>query len=87
MKIWATWTKQIIFITHNPQLVVNLDVDNVIILEQDEKSNIDIKYGALEYEGDEKILDKVAEMLDGGKEVLRKRWRRYGKQKWYYKNA
>lgn len=78
---FARKKKQIIFITHNPQLVVNLDVDNVIILEQDEKSNIDIKYGALEYEGDEKILDKVAEMLDGGKEVLRKRWRRYGKQK------
>lgn len=74
--------KQIIFITHNPQLVVNLDVDNVIILELDEASNIDIKYGALEYEeNEEKILDKVADMLDGGKEVLRKRWRRYGKQK------
>lgn len=74
--------KQIIFITHNPQLVVNLDVDNVIILEQDQDLNIDIKYGALEYEEKGfKVLDKVAEMLDGGKEVLRKRWRRYGKQK------
>lgn len=74
--------KQIIFITHNPQLVVNLDADNVIIVEQDDNLNLDINYGALEYEkNDFKILEKVAEMLDGGKEVLRKRWRRYGKQK------
>ena len=74
--------KQLIFITHNPQLVVNLDADNVIIVEQDENLNLDINYGALEYDEDGfNILEKVADMLDGGKEVLRKRWRRYGKQK------
>ena len=79
---FARKSKQIIFITHNPQLVVNLDVDNVIILEYNKNEEIDIQYGALEYVDENlNVLDKVATMLDGGKEVLRKRWKRYGKQK------
>ena len=37
-------------------------------------------YGALEYIDDEvNILDEVANTLDGGVEVIRKRWKRYDK--------
>ena len=73
--------KQVLFITHKPELVVNLDVDNVIILKQVDDS-IEVNSGALEYENDEKninILKDVAEILDGGEEIIRKRWKRYDK--------
>ena len=70
---------QVIIVTHNPQLVVNLDVDNVIILKK-EDNEIEICSGALEYKNDKyAILDLVANTLDGGADVIRKRWKRYAK--------
>lgn len=70
---------QIILVTHNPQLVVNLDADNVIILKKDEE-HIKFFWGPLEYKTkDFTILDLVAHTLDGGTEVIRKRWKRYDK--------
>jgi predicted ATPase len=72
-------TSQVILVTHNPQLVVNLDADNVIILKKDEQQ---IKYywGPLEHKTDNfAILDLVARTLDGGTDVIRKRWKRYDK--------
>lgn len=75
--------KQVLFVTHKPELVVNLDVDNAIILKEDEKSGeIEITNGALEYENEEEninILKDVANILDGGEETIRKRWKRYDK--------
>lgn len=73
--------RQIIMITHNPQFVVNLDVDNVICIFKDKNSGeITIKSGALEYYDDTTdILSMVALNLDGGVESIRKRWKRYDK--------
>ena len=72
--------RQIILITHNPQFVVNLDVDNVIFMHRDDKGKIDIHYGALEYlNKNEDILKDVAETLDGGVMTIRKRWKKYEK--------
>ena len=75
--------KQVLFVTHKPELVVNLDVDNVIILKEDENSGeVEITNGALEYENEEEnvnILKDVANILDGGEETIRKRWKRYDK--------
>ena len=70
---------QIILITHNPQFVVNLDVDNVIhIYEKNKEINID--FGALEYQDDSTdILQSVSNNLDGGIQSIRKRWKRYEK--------
>ena len=74
-------SKQVLFITHKPELVVNLDVDNVILLKEvDDK--IVVNSGALEYEDELNginILKDVAEILDGGEETIRKRWKRYDK--------
>lgn len=73
--------RQILIITHNPQLVVNLDVDNVIIFKKSEKK-LDIINGALEYENERDkidILKEVADILDGGEETIRRRWKRYEK--------
>jgi len=45
-------TAQVILVTHNPQLVVNLDADNVIILKKDEQQ-INFYWGPLEYKTEE----------------------------------
>ena len=71
--------KQIIFVTHNPLLVVNLDVDNVIFVKNN-NGELLFNNGCLEYE-DEKtdILDLIAKNMDGGKETIEKRLKVYGK--------
>lgn len=70
---------QIILVTHNPQLVVNLDADNVIVLKKNELE-IEFYSGPLEYKNDNySIIELVANTLDGGADVLRKRWKRYAK--------
>lgn len=70
---------QIIIVTHNPQFVVNLDVDNVIYLSKKE-NGIQFNYGALEYyDKDFDVLETVANVLDGGINAIRERYKRYGK--------
>lgn len=72
--------RQIILITHNPQFVVNLDVDNVICLLKGSDGKLKIHSGALEYKDEnEDILKDVAETLDGGVLTIRKRWKKYEK--------
>lgn len=72
--------RQVIMVTHNPQFIVNLDVDNVIFLSKD-ADHFNVQSGALEYE-DEKygILDIVAQNIDGGLDTIRKRMKRYDKE-------
>ena len=72
--------KQIILVTHNPQFVVNLDVDNVIYFHDTKDGKLQIDSGALEYQDQNiDILNVVSENLDGGVDSLRKRWKRYEK--------
>lgn len=71
--------KQLIFVTHNPLLVVNQDVDNVIFVES-YNGKLNIQYGCLEYEDEEtNILELVADNMDGGKETIARRLKVYGK--------
>lgn len=71
--------KQIIFVTHNPLLVVNLDVDNVIFVKNSNNA-LSFCSGCLEYEDvHTNILALVAEHMDGGKETVEKRLKVYGK--------
>ena len=69
--------KQIIFVTHSPLLVVNLDVDNVIFLDK-KNDKINVTAGCLEDE-ENKILDIIALNMDGGKDMIEKRLNLYGK--------
>lgn len=72
-------TRQVIMVTHNPQFIVNLDVDNIIFLSRNE-GGLRIMSGALEYECPEyNILDIVAQNIDGGLDSIQKRWKRYEK--------
>lgn len=72
-------TRQVILITHNPQFIINLDVDNVIFLGK-ENDTLFIRSGALEYECSEfSILETVADNIEGGLETIQKRMKRYEK--------
>lgn len=69
--------KQLIIVSHNPLLVVNQDVDNVIFISKT-NDKIEAKYGSLEYEDDNySILDLIAEHMDGGTDSIKKRLKVY----------
>lgn len=71
--------RQVIMVTHNPQFIVNLDVDNVIFLSK-EKGKLVVKSGALECENEEySILQIVADNIDGGLQTILGRMKRYEK--------
>lgn len=72
--------RQVIIITHNPQFIVNLDVDNIIFIGKDENDKIYIQNGALEYcDEDYDILKIVADNIEGGIDSINERWKRYDK--------
>ena len=72
--------KQIIMVTHNPLLVVNQDVDQVLFI-RNIGDKMEIISGCLEYEdGDVNILDLIAKNMDGGKDSIEKRLKVYGKE-------
>lgn len=68
---------QVIIVTHSPLLVVNQDADNVIVLKQGTEKPLDVSFGCLESNDTGVILEEVAEIMDGGKEAIRKRMRAY----------
>ena len=71
--------RQVLIVTHNPQFIVNLDVDNLIFLTKKD-GELSVQSGALEYEcSDYSILDIVANNIDGGLDSIQKRWKRYEK--------
>lgn len=71
--------RQVIIVTHNPQFIVNLDVDNVIFIGREEDKLI-VQSGALEYKNNEySILDIISNHIEGGLDTLRRRWKRYEK--------
>ncbi len=67
--------KQIIFVTHNPLLVVNLDVDNVINVSKNRKNILSIQSGCIESSN---MIDLLSQNLDGGKEAIERRLKIYG---------
>ena len=71
--------RQVLIVTHNPQFIVNLDVDNVIYLGREDDGLV-VQSGALEYRDEEyNILDIISNHVEGGLETLKRRWKRYEK--------
>ena len=71
--------RQVITVTHNPQFIVNLDVDNVIYLGKSGEQFY-VRSGALEYKDDNySILDIISSHIEGGLETIKRRWKRYEK--------
>ena len=75
--------RQIILITHNPNLVVNADSEQVIVATAERRENglphITYESGALENNVPEEqaIRQQVCRILEGGSDAFRKRERRY----------
>lgn len=67
--------RQVIVVTHDANIVINADADNVIIASQDKDGSFTYKYGALEYDD---MLEDASLILDGGKEAVKRRLLKYG---------
>ena len=67
--------RQVVFATHNANLVVNGDADQVIALEADAEHGRVYAAGAIE---DEAIRSAIVRTLDGGAEAFRLRRKKYG---------
>lgn len=71
--------RQVLIVTHNPQFIVNLDVDNVIFLGKN-SDGYKVQSGALEYKDDHyNMLDIISDHIEGGLDTLKRRWKRYEK--------
>ena len=67
--------RQVIVVTHDANIVVNSDSENVILCNQTADDKFSYEYGALEYK---EILDKISKILDGGKRAIERRLLKYG---------
>ena len=67
--------RQVIVATHDPNIVVNSDAENIIVCNQIKNAEFKYTYGALEY-GDN--ISNVANILDGGSKALERRLIKYG---------
>ena len=81
----ARQRRQVIIVTHNPNLVVNTDADQVIVASARRRQNglpaIRYESGALETparRGAISIRESVCGILEGGTEAFRRRERKYG---------
>jgi predicted ATPase len=76
-------TRQVIIITHNPNLVVNTDADQVLVADFDGSRSPKIKYRSGSLENTNSIgpsfgiRENVCSILEGGTEAFRLREQRY----------
>jgi hypothetical protein len=69
--------RQLIIVTHNPNIVVNGDAELIYALEFD-KGQCRIKdYGSLQ---DLTMRDEVCQVMEGGKEAFERRYQRLGRE-------
>lgn len=76
----AARRRQVIMVTHNANLVVNTDSDQVVVAEASRKAatglpDVTYRSGGLE---DSELRAQVCRLLEGGEEAFKKRGRRYG---------
>lgn len=67
--------RQIIVVTHDANIVINSDAENVIIANKENKDDYKYEYGALESNN---TLNKISIILDGGVEAVERRLKKYG---------
>ena len=68
------YNRQIILVSHDANIVINGDAENIIIADC-VNSKFIYKFGALEYKDN---IEKAALILDGGKNAIRRRMQKYG---------
>ncbi|MEX0748622.1 MAG: AAA family ATPase [Candidatus Saccharimonadales bacterium] len=69
-------SRQVILSTHNANIVVGCDADQVIVARLDEKKKADRKYASGSIESED-INHYIQTILEGGSEALAHRYRRY----------
>lgn len=69
--------RQVIVVTHDANIVVNADAENVIIASKEPDGKFKYDYGALEYDN---ILNRISIILDGGFEAVERRLKKYGRE-------
>ncbi|MBU1143904.1 MAG: hypothetical protein KKH92_09735 [Firmicutes bacterium] len=67
--------RQIIVVSHDANIVINSDSENLIIANQESECVFKYSYGALEYG---RNLDEAALILDGGVKAVKRRLNKYG---------
>lgn len=67
--------RQVIVVTHDANIVINSDSENVVLCSQKSNDVFDYKSSALEY-GD--TLDDISVLLDGGRQAIERRLLKYG---------
>lgn len=69
------YQRQVIVVTHDANIAINADAENIIIATHEKKDTFSYMYGALESESN---IDIASEILDGGKEAVKRRLMKYG---------
>lgn len=67
-------TRQVIVVTHDANIVINADAENVIVAEQLGSNEFKYRHGALEYQN---IIEESSQILDGGRDAVERRLRKY----------
>lgn len=67
--------RQVIVVTHDANIVVNADAENIVIASQLADGSFRYESGALEYQD---MLEQASRILDGGVEAVRRRLMKYG---------
>ncbi len=78
IKAWFVKLKhdrQVIVVTHDANIVINADAENVVIAEQPNPGEFSYVFGALESDG---LIDRASLILDGGREAVKRRLMKYG---------
>lgn len=68
------YKRQVIVVTHDANIVLNSDSDNIIIAKQVKVNDFVYDYGSLEYSD---IIERSATILDGGKDAVKRRLSKY----------
>lgn len=66
--------RQVIVVTHDANIVINADAENVVVAEQLLTNDFTYKHGALEFEN---IIEDASSILDGGKNAVKRRLTKY----------
>lgn len=67
--------RQVIVVTHDANIVINADAENIILATQNQDGSFSYEYGALESGN---MLEEASVILDGGVEAVRRRLMKYG---------
>lgn len=70
--------RQIIVVTHDANIAINADSENIVIANNDDVNKFSYRYGALEYHDNLLMASKI---LDGGIPAVRRRLGKYGDRK------